>query len=1124
MGLKIYIGTAAQIEACFAGTNPTADFTRFRNPGQPFRFVSDRATGGNLGDSFGSELELLDPFGTMPTVEPQARITIFDDLEPNNILFGGVILSTERRVLGAENNGALRYATVVEARGYQFEADAVGIEEQPLVNVNAGTFIRFLTQKYTTLDIGEIDELNSPRIDFIRLGNYRRFSDVGREVAALWPGAEFIIGNGRSNGVVFFRQAQASNAPLILDTANLNKWSQGGATIRKDYGKLFNIVRLPYYREQMREPDLHVQSTTADPAFLKTSVVLAGQPTNVEESLLVGDDFADGALSSQFLEADKTNPNPPTGFNGAAGFLLEGSLNGVPGLHLLPDGAASWGDIGRVTNPAEVEPFTGEERQTVFAKEIVVNSLGDAVVMGIAEASSVLQPLIDGSGRNNLYVANATGIAGGVSLLVNGETASVASVSPGVPMVPTSSSDWLLNEAAGNVTDQRGIVDLVPYGSGTLTGNAYTMAPNASFLEAQNNQYWNVNSFTFGMCFSLASTTGTPDPDTATPANTSWLIRYDQPNGRFQALVSDGVAFTTLNAPMALAENQRYWALLSYQRVGGAANNVATLRIFVENTSVPVAQATSSAAVLMQKNPGWALKLGANVLGPVAYRLSLFRALFWAETVLSADECAVVGACLESHPSNWPTADKIALTAPLTIEPVGTVRNNPLTLAAIRFGVLFKANGDLRAMINGVETAFATPRTYTTATYSLRLSMQCFETTVTGSPSATGCTLASAANFTTGDVVEIYTRGSRTVPERRVITKSGSVITYAGTTYTPKANYRVRTLPKMVLQIKGGAYGDINGRDWTTIYTAPNTWQTDADTAPDAHAVILALQKTLAATISLFYVKNPVGVTANIGSRYLHLGTQEVETSEPDIDAIVRKVGSHYQLDFFPDTKALWASGTTLELRYKERWRVELESKDSGSMVAVATLRGQTLSEGTETELVRKGGRVLDTVQLLPNPLTDAEALTQSAAILDAVKDPAVTVQIKTDSYRDGICQAGQTLRSAIADIPNLQINRVELAEMGTVDDNGRALFEQTILAGTVDRLTDVLLTREIKNGSRLVIDDGVSDDSFTKIGKSNFSEVATTADPFSDSTCSTPTRRVFNGTSFTKMGCLQIA
>ena len=889
-----------------------ADYSGYRDIRKNFTFTDDRKTGGNTGTNLGQDLIFFDKDSRMPNIVEQNRITIFESTDTATPLFAGIIVSSEQIVKTMDRRSSPTVKVkewLVECIGYQWEADGVGIEEQPFTNVNAGEFLKYLMTKWTNLTEGEIDVTNSPTIDYIRLSSFRRFSDVGRDLSSLWSGSEFYIQNSHTGGKVYFRQQAESYAPITLNDAYLERignQSDQFVKIRKDYEKVFNIVLFPYYREQLREPDFAVQTLTSSEAFLKTSVTLAGQPASLEESQLLFDDFSDGTLDTDFTEDDLSNGSPPSGFNSADGYLIEGLLNSVQGLHFLDATASSprLGDIGRVTDPAEIEPFTGQERQLIFSQELVVNTLGEAVVMGIMDQTTVQTTTISGSTTTRIFVASV--------------------------------------------------------------------------------------------------------------ANFSVDDRID---------------------------------------VGGTKAYVSAI--------------------------------GANYLDIYS-----------------------------------------AITAPAAGI---TVSKHRIAKSRIKFGVYFKATGDLKYILNGVETAFGTPRTYTAgpSTYSMRLFMQSFETTISGGISSTGVTLSDASNFTTGDVVEIFTSGSRSTPERRVITKSGSNITYTATNTTPSAGYRVRTLPKMVLQIKGGSeFGSITGRTWTTLYTAANTWQDSATTDKDEHGVLLCLQKSLVATLTFFQMKDPVPLTANIGSRYLHIGTQEVDSAEPDVDCIIRKVGSHYQLDFFPDTKNLWASGSTLEMRYKERFRMHLEAKDMDSIRDLAEVRGTPVLEtDSEQQAIRKGGRALDTLTILPTPLTDSEAITQSASLIDAVKGPSSSFEVATNTQLDALCKAGQIVKSTLPGVPDMIIERVEISEIpGLKLSTGASGYQQRIIGGTVDRLSEILKKRALIGDSRLVIDDGVNDDSFTKLEKSEFGEIAVGLDSFSVAECTAPTKTIYDGASYTLMRCLKIA
>jgi len=876
-----------------------ADFTPWRvgegKAPDPLSFVDDREKPKG-GDGFGRPIVLTDYTGTMVKPSEGWRLCIFDDVVPNTVLFSGVIARVEL-VPQIIQTGRVYWSYGLDVRGWQEEADSLLINEPPFVNINSGRFLRLLMTKYTTLEVGQIDEAESPTLGRVRLQRGRRFSEVLQELNNLWPDGEAFIEYGRGTGLVYFRKRTSSPVPFILDVPKMTQWGPKKFSVERDASKTFNMLELPFWLVRDREPEVFTQPTVSDPAFLQTSVLLSGVPSNVEETDLITDDFSRDGFIAEWVEYDKINPTPPRPFSPSDGYIIAGRLNDVPGCHLLPAPSAALGDLGVTTNAIEIEPWTGEEKQLLYAQEVVINALGDAVLFAIVDQTTLSQ----------------------------------------------------------------------------------TVRPS--------------------------STTTAVNVDSTAGFSVGDRVTWDA----FTAYVTDKDAETLFIAP-----------------------------------AFPI-------------------------------------------------------------PPN-----------------VGTqITLHPLALSRVLAGLKFSASGALTLIRDGVEEAFSPARTYTApATYSVRYYMQAFETTVTSATDTTA-TLANSANFNLGDWIEVYTRGRRTAPELRQITaKVGDVISYAATTATPSAGYQVRTLPKLVIQIKGGAYGDINGRNWTTVYTAPNTWKTDH--ARDAYGVTLALQQSLTATIPLFQVKNPISVTAMVGGRYLHIGTQEVDSSEPDIDCILRRVGSKYQIDFFPDTKTLWGSGNRLIVAYKERYKYTMRKSDPPAIAAMADYRGHVLS-GQESlqELARLGGRYLERLEFSDNPMTLQEARDLCRNVLEAVKDIAVKVTIQTNSYLDPIVKAGQTIQTTLEGAPLLQVEQVEVTEIpGVKDETGRTVFQMQITAGTVDRLQLLTSRQNFKAGARLSLVDPANGDSESPLQELNFFEAVTSQETLITASCSNRTRKMFGN----KMRCLIIA
>lgn len=141
-----------------------ASYTDYRAHDMPLTFVDDLKTGGATGDSSGlRELSFVDRDSDLPPPSPGNRITIFDTVDPAEPLFAGVIVQAKESYFAKQRDGSFATTQTVYALGYQWEADAVGIEEEPFVNVNAGAYLKYLLAKYTTLFEGEIDTTNRDR-------------------------------------------------------------------------------------------------------------------------------------------------------------------------------------------------------------------------------------------------------------------------------------------------------------------------------------------------------------------------------------------------------------------------------------------------------------------------------------------------------------------------------------------------------------------------------------------------------------------------------------------------------------------------------------------------------------------------------------------------------------------------------------------------------------------------------------------------------------------------------------------------------------------------------------------------------------------------------------------------
>ena len=1128
-------------------TKYNPDYTYCRDAtANPLAIVLDKKTGGRTGTSIATQeltfvkidspLTIAGTFQHMHQFVPPGaglRVSIYDTVDDSTPIFSGTIANVARVVEGADDNDTLASSYVVEVRGHAWEADAVGIEEPPKVNVNAGEFLQYLMEKYTNLSVGEIDTTNSPTIDYIRLSNYRRFGSVGLDLAALWPGSEFFVGNDHTGGKVYFRQKPTEYAPFTLNESLLRELGPKRTRLFTDSSNVYNVVRYPFYKEQRREPDFFVQDTVADDAFLKTSVTLNGQPTQVEEAILVVDDFNDAQLSDLFLEDDINNPSPFGGFNQADGFLVEGSVNDVNGLHML-----STTQTNAPPNPSSDWLFNDRSGSTIEDNKNLYDLTASGTYLWGEQYLNV-----DGSGLNGFAAANGgygslgansftialwvsfNAVSSNRSFLAIGSGSNVSEAGDNALIIDYRSAPGF----RASVSNDSSLSRTTEIGGTLVAGVKYLMLVKYTRAGGASNNTIEMRLTTDGITWysnSNSSAVLMQQDATFELRNVVSLTTGIDANYH-RMMIFNGTVTTT-------GQDDDIWA---WGSEGPAIVSDVVIGDIGRQTDPGEIEPFTGKERQMLYIPEFVVsQVGDCILGGIIDQTSL-------ETTIETGSTATVLQVVSS--TGFVAGDRVtinnqkryvssvgagtvtlteALDFGIAPSPGDTLEHHRLAKSRIKFGVIFKEDGSIKYIKSGVESAFSTPRTYTTATYSLRVFMKCFETTIASGISSTGCTLTSATNFTTGDVVEIFTSGDRSDPEIRVISKSGSAITYAATNVNPSVGYRVRTKPKIVVQIKGGSYGDITGRDWTEIHTEANTWQT-ATTEPDEYGIALCVNASLAGSLFYAQLKNPIPVTANVGARYLHIGTQEIESSEPDVDCILRKIGNHYQLDFFPDTKSLWGSGDTLELRYVERFRHDLVKFDSDSVRSTAKNRGFTLTGAeTEAEIIRKGGRSLDTIELLPGTQTVLEASQSARSLLNAVKDAEVTFEMVSDSVEYPSIKPGQLVLSEIPGVQDIEVSIVELVENpGASHPTLGTVFNVKVIAGKINRLDEVLLQRQIKNNNRLVLDDGYNDDTFSRIRESSLDENVTVTDAFSVSGCTAPTKVMRTAGGYTLMECLKI-
>ena len=176
--------------------------------------------------------------------------------------------------------------------------------------------------------------------------------------------------------------------------------------------------------------------------------------------------------------------------------------------------------------------------------------------------------------------------------------------------VPPSNSLWTCDEGSGaTVTDNKGISNLTQnlcsWGTGyiDITGtvaNEYVNEAVANYPQMDSFSvalWWKCNTLGLNLSFLLNGTGGSA-------ATYNFRLTSDgTDNTRVNAQVSDGTTANQVQtATGAINTTDRFFTCITYQRVGGASNNVWTMHHTKDGVTWD--RPTSSTTLLMQKLAG----------------------------------------------------------------------------------------------------------------------------------------------------------------------------------------------------------------------------------------------------------------------------------------------------------------------------------------------------------------------------------------------------------------------------------------------------------------------------------------------------------------------------------------
>lgn len=316
-----------------------------------------------------------------------ATQNIGGDWTIDETIFGGNITSQPKAIAGKKGSEIVNYINV-KATSFESEVNRLFCKQATRVNQWTDNVMRSILAESTDSTVVRVGTLARPseRLSVVRFNNERTALSALRALAALDDETHELVFTPVLSvsfaGVeVTFREIVKQYAPAILDEDLRTQLGPGNAVVEPSSLEQKNIITLPYYEEAWREPERFLQLTTTEESELNSKVPLTGIPANIEASTIYQDYFGGDVISDVILENDKSNSYPPEGHLSSEGYLLQGEINFVQGLHSLEASSLNpdWGEIARVSDPDEIifEPALNTQLRI---KEITISTRGDAII------------------------------------------------------------------------------------------------------------------------------------------------------------------------------------------------------------------------------------------------------------------------------------------------------------------------------------------------------------------------------------------------------------------------------------------------------------------------------------------------------------------------------------------------------------------------------------------------------------------------------------------------------------------------------------------------------------------------------------------------------------------------
>lgn len=435
--IKLIIGTPQKCLDWINNVDNLADYTNYWNIiGTSLTYDLDK--GDITGLEGSTKAVTLCNIFNMPTIENNWLIYIVDVTETprtiNKIYFGGIITSKPRTLLG-KDNGKYIHSIDILASGFSYVANLLKVNIPPMVNQYADIVVNKIMKEFCDNNLVKAGSVNRPddRLSVIRFNKERKPFSACKAIADLYPEWEFVIEpafNSTFAGSYYhFREKTKEYTNFILSDELIEDLGPNNSIISDDATTQANIVTLPFYVEEPREPERFTQVVTENTAELNSKIALAGLPVNAERTIIYPGLFQTEKIDDALLENDIYNDDPPEDHIGDDGYLVPGDVNGITGLHFIDASAHNpdWGQIALINNPINTifEPL---KMSQLRSKELSIGSLGDAIVCAYYDNSTISAEITNVISASEFEVDNIALFAVDMLVKVNDEERAIQAI------------------------------------------------------------------------------------------------------------------------------------------------------------------------------------------------------------------------------------------------------------------------------------------------------------------------------------------------------------------------------------------------------------------------------------------------------------------------------------------------------------------------------------------------------------------------------------------------------------------------------------------------------------------------------------------------------------------------